>query len=264
MGPLPLKGILWWQGEANSAYNQTSYYACQFPALVNDWRERFTRGSGRAPASLFFGFVHLQAFSKYAAHNDTYDVPWFREAQLAALALPNVSAATAIDLGDPSSPYVDIHIRDKQPVGVRLAAAALSSALGVGAPSASPRFTSASCAATPRAGSGVKLSVVATFDAAAATAGLVLAPPAAGCPALVPVSDCSWLSILDSAGAWHNATAVEIGANAQGRPTVVFSADAPAGAAVRGHSYAWSTYPVPSLFTADAAHLPVLPWMAVC
>jgi sialate O-acetylesterase len=124
VGPLALMGTIWWQGEANAAFNQTAYYACQLPAVISSWRSHF---GGAA----WWGVVQLQAFSHYAAHNDTYDVPWFRDAQAAALALPNVTLATAIDLGDALSPYVNIHIRDKQPAGARLAAGALARVFGL-------------------------------------------------------------------------------------------------------------------------------------
>lgn len=75
--------------------------------MIADWRRKF------ALPSLLFLFVQLAAF-----HDDYSEI---RAAQLAALALPHVGFATAIDLGDPTSPYDPIHPRRKQEVGRRLA-----------------------------------------------------------------------------------------------------------------------------------------------
>ena len=50
-----------------------------------------------------------------------HDYTHLRQAQLAALQLPTVGMATAIDLGDMKSPNGGIHPRFKQEVGRRLA-----------------------------------------------------------------------------------------------------------------------------------------------
>lgn len=69
-----------------------------FPALIADWRVKFEL------PDLFFNFVQLAA---YGWHDYTH----LRQAQLAALQLPNVGMATAIDLGDMKSPNGGIHPR---------------------------------------------------------------------------------------------------------------------------------------------------------
>lgn len=100
-------GAIWYQGESNDS-DQNSY-ACRFPAMITDWRNKFDL------PDLSFFFVQLAAY-----HNrDTW--PNFRAAQLAATQLPKVGFATAIDIGDPSSPHESIHPRRKQEVGRRLA-----------------------------------------------------------------------------------------------------------------------------------------------
>ena len=86
-------------------------YACLFPALITDWRAQFNL------PDLGFFFVQLAA---YGWHDYTH----LRQAQLAALQLPTVAMATAIDLGDMKSPNGGIHPRLKQEVGRRLALAA--------------------------------------------------------------------------------------------------------------------------------------------
>ena len=54
-----------------------------------------------------------------------------RNAQMAGLLLPNVSYATAVDLGDRTSPYVSVHPRRKQEVCRRLSLQALKLQYGM-------------------------------------------------------------------------------------------------------------------------------------
>ena len=97
-------GAVWYQGEANAG--DPSSYACRFPAMIADWRKKF-----ELPDLSFF-FVQLAAYSS--------DYSLIRQAQMTALLLPKVGYATAIDLGDPTSPHGNIHPRRKQEVGRRL------------------------------------------------------------------------------------------------------------------------------------------------
>jgi sialate O-acetylesterase len=250
VGPFSFLGAIWWQGEANAAVNQTAYYACQLPALISSWRDHLP--------GLWFGVVQLQAFSKYAAHNDTYDVPWLRDAQAAALALPNVSLATAIDLGDPTQPCppCNIHNRNKQPAGARLAAGALALRFGRALPHASPRATGGACSA-----SGGSLRVVAAFDGAARAAGGLALRPRQPCPPAVPPQLCSGLGILGSDGVWRAADdGAAVGPEGD---SVAFAAPAPEGVRPVKHGYAWSAYPVPTIFTEEGG-LPALPWLLDC
>jgi sialate O-acetylesterase len=99
------KGVIWYQGEANAG--DPISYACRFPAMISDWRLKF-----QLP-DLSFVFVQLAGFQQ-----DNF--PLLRAAQMAALQIPNVGFATAIDLGDPSSTSGAIHPRRKQEVGRRL------------------------------------------------------------------------------------------------------------------------------------------------
>jgi sialate O-acetylesterase len=106
--PMRFVAALWYQGEANEK-NAISY-ACRFPAMISDWRVKFNL------PNLSFLYVQLAGFSA----GGTW--PWLRAAQDAALQLPGVGMATAIDLGDPSNKSNGpIHPRRKQEVGRRLA-----------------------------------------------------------------------------------------------------------------------------------------------
>lgn len=106
--PMRFAGAVWYQGEANS--DNATLYACRFPAMITNWRLKFNL------PNLTFLYVELAGFSQGSSW------PWVRSAQAAALSLPHVGRATAIDLGDvPEDPYNEIHPRRKQEVGRRLA-----------------------------------------------------------------------------------------------------------------------------------------------
>jgi sialate O-acetylesterase len=110
--PFSIKGVIWYQGEANSRSLESSLqYAALFKCLIQDWREKW--GEGDFP----FYFVQL---ASYDALKETKDGmvswPWIRESQSKALELPNTGMATAIDLGNPKS----VHPKNKYDVGVRL------------------------------------------------------------------------------------------------------------------------------------------------
>ena len=95
-------------------------------------------------------------------------------------------------------------------------------------------------------------------------------PPAAGglalrsrqpCPPPVPPELCSGLGILGSDGAWR---AADVGAavGADGA-SVAFAAAAPPGVQPVKHGYAWSAYPLPTIFTVEGER-PALPWLLDC
>eukprot|EP01047_Picozoa_sp_COSAG01_P047540 COSAG01_NODE_4552_length_4929_cov_144.720083_2_plen_531_part_00 len=108
--PMRFTAVLFYQGESNSLAGCPGAYSCLFPALIRDWRRAFGNDD------LGFFFVQL---ASYAWHDYTH----LRQAQLAALQLPTVGFATAIDLGDMHSPHGGIHPRLKQEVGRRLSLA---------------------------------------------------------------------------------------------------------------------------------------------
>lgn len=114
--PYPIKGVIWYQGESNAG--RAPQYRTLFPLLIDDWRSQW--GIGDFP----FLFVQLASFS--ASGSQPEDWPRLREAQLMTLSLPNTGMAVTIDIGDST----DIHPRNKQDVGYRLALAARKVAYG--------------------------------------------------------------------------------------------------------------------------------------
>jgi len=114
--PFPIKGAIWYQGEANANANPNgaSLYARAFQAMIRDWRRAW--GEGDFP----FLFVQLANFKASPAWAD------LREAQRQTLSLANTGMAVTIDIGNPDN----VHPTDKQDVGLRLALAARVIAYG--------------------------------------------------------------------------------------------------------------------------------------
>ncbi|UUO04515.1 sialate O-acetylesterase [Blastopirellula sp. J2-11] len=114
--PYPIAGVIWYQGEANTT--RAAQYHQLFPTLITDWREQW--GQRDFP----FLFVQLAPF-RYGPR-DPEACAELREAQRLTLQLPNTGMAVTTDIGD----IRDIHPRNKQDVGQRLALWALAQAYG--------------------------------------------------------------------------------------------------------------------------------------
>ncbi|XP_003796927.1 sialate O-acetylesterase isoform X1 [Otolemur garnettii] len=131
---MTLKGVIWYQGEANMNYN-TDLYNCTFPALIEDWRRTFHNGS-QGQTELFFPFGFVQLSSVLFEDNPDGGFPQIRWHQTADLGyvpnvkMPNTFMAVAMDLGDKDSPFGSIHPRDKDTVAYRLHLGARAVAYG--------------------------------------------------------------------------------------------------------------------------------------
>jgi sialate O-acetylesterase len=133
----PIKGVIWYQGESNANnVEQAAEYRGQFRTMIERWRAEW-RGNGGA--SFPFLWVQLPNWGP----RDTVpprDAAWatLRESQDSALALPNTGQVVAIDIGD----WDDLHPRNKQDVGARLALAARAVAYGQRLDASGPRYRS--------------------------------------------------------------------------------------------------------------------------
>jgi len=112
--PYTLKGMLWYQGEANSSDTRAPLYVHQLSALVTDWRARWGE-------ELPFAWVQLPNFSRPGE-----GWPLMRESMLKTLSLPKTGMAVTIDIGEAK----DIHPKNKQEVGRRLSLWALGNVYG--------------------------------------------------------------------------------------------------------------------------------------
>jgi sialate O-acetylesterase len=107
--PYAVRGILWYQGEANARPGKGDLYQHHLPLLVTDWRARWGE-------ELPFAWVQLPNFDR-----DGEDWLLVREAMRKTLRLPRTGMAITIDIGEAK----DIHPRNKQEVGRRLSLWAL-------------------------------------------------------------------------------------------------------------------------------------------
>lgn len=110
--PFALRGAIWYQGESN--VGRAAEYRTLFPAMIRDWRKRW--GQGDFP----FLFVQLASIGLVNAEPVEDAMAALREAQCSALTLPNTAMIVTVDIGD----EFNVHPRNKQDVGRRLAMAA--------------------------------------------------------------------------------------------------------------------------------------------
>ncbi len=114
--PYAIQGVLWYQGEANAT--RAEQYKKAFPLLISDWRNKWHQGD------FPFFFVQLSSFNEFGGNSKTGSY-WaeLREAQNFTLQnVANTGMCVTTDIGDPK----DIHPKNKQDVGYRLAAIALN------------------------------------------------------------------------------------------------------------------------------------------
>ena len=255
-GPTALRMVLWDQAESDS-YPQTpiGYYSCQTIAQINSWRALLRPPAAAAQLGpLPWVFLHLQPYhgSGPCCLED------LRQQQLAALMLPAVGVATAIDLGDIDSPYGDVHFRNKQVAGARAAAAALAVAYAPGAGSPeyaldypAPAFLSQQAFFVNATSTAT---IIVSFDHAGAAAQL-LANASVSCPDGTPPSNCTALEVLGSDGNTYPAASQAL-STIDG--TLTLTAVLPSGVYGVGSAYANSMWPRILLYSAQG--LPVLPW----
>ena len=122
----PLRGAIWYQGESN--HTEGMLYFEKKKALINGWRKLW--GQGDFP----FYFVQIAPF-QYGKEDPTV-LPTFWEAQEKVTELPNTGMVVISDIGN----LKDIHPRNKQDVGARLAAFALKNDYGLDVIAGGPVF----------------------------------------------------------------------------------------------------------------------------
>jgi sialate O-acetylesterase len=127
--PFGIKGAIWYQGESNAG--NAKQYQTLLPTLIKDWRTRFGVGD--------FPFLIVSLANFMAVQTSPVESGWaeLREAQwLTAHTLPKTGIAMAIDIGNAA----DIHPKNKQEVGRRLALAAEAIAYGQQIPYSGPMY----------------------------------------------------------------------------------------------------------------------------
>jgi len=108
--PFPIRGVIWYQGESNSALARAPLYNRVFSTMITDWRHQWAEGD--------FPFLFVQISNFKSGPGE--DWAELREQQLKTLSLVNTAMAVTIDIGNPDN----VHPTDKVDVGHRLALAA--------------------------------------------------------------------------------------------------------------------------------------------
>ena len=104
-----IRGVIWYQGEANIL--RAEQYRRLFPTLIGDWRGQWGQGD--------FPFYYVQLCPFRADPNQWAEL-W--DAQRQSMSVPNTGMVVTTDVGE----LRNIHPRNKQEVGRRLALWALS------------------------------------------------------------------------------------------------------------------------------------------
>lgn len=128
---LSIRGVIWYQGESNE--NNAEDYKTLLPTLIEDWRVKWN------DLQMPFYWVQLANY-KDKDTKPSVSSKWavVREAQDMALQLPNTAQVITTDIGDAK----DIHPKNKQDVGLRLALIALGKTYGKDVVFSGPRFQS--------------------------------------------------------------------------------------------------------------------------
>jgi sialate O-acetylesterase len=132
--PFAVRGAIWYQGESNA--DAATQYRTLFPDLIRDWR---THWNAKADGS-DFSFYFVQLANYMDRTNEPVQSGWaeLRDAQSNTLGVPGTGMASAIDIGDGGN----IHPRNKQDVGKRLALNALAKTYGQNVEYSGPTFQS--------------------------------------------------------------------------------------------------------------------------
>jgi sialate O-acetylesterase len=117
--PYAIRGAIWYQGESNAGNG--GIYGLQLATLIKDWRTRW--GQGDLP----FAWVQLPNYHALQT-KPVESTGWVlvREGMLKTLSLPHTGMAITVDVGEADN----IHPKNKQDVGKRLALWALASVYG--------------------------------------------------------------------------------------------------------------------------------------
>lgn len=126
--PYAIRGAIWYQGESNA--NLAFQYRDLLPLMIRDWRSRWGHT---------FDFYIVQLANYMARQAEPCESAWaeLREAQQLATRLERTGLATAIDIGMAD----DIHPKNKQEIGRRLALAARAQTYGERIEYSGPQYT---------------------------------------------------------------------------------------------------------------------------
>lgn len=244
---MPVRGFLWYQGCSN--VGRAVQYESLFQAMILDWQSRFNKNATIAPfpkpqpqgerrrfmrmtdsKAIPFYFVQIANYLSRKELQPESEWAAIREVQRKALQLDGVGMAVNIDIGMAN----DIHPKNKQEVGRRLALLALNRTYGREEACAAPDFSQM------RVADG---KATLTFF------------PVAGSDMLAENADIKGFTMAGPDHKWHVARAYTVGENQWMRRVVVECPEVAHPVAVR---YAWADNPECNLTTISG--LPVGPF----
>ncbi|WP_339733538.1 sialate O-acetylesterase [uncultured Gimesia sp.] len=114
--PYAMRGAIWYQGESN--HGEGMLYYEKMKALIGGWRDVWNQGE--------FPFLYVQIAPYHYGSESPSILPVFWEAQNKSLEIPNTGQVVIHDIGN----LKDIHPKNKQDVGARLALIALAKTYG--------------------------------------------------------------------------------------------------------------------------------------
>ncbi|MDE0736948.1 MAG: sialate O-acetylesterase, partial [Pirellulaceae bacterium] len=142
-----IRGAIWYQGERNShSISDGLLYGTQLKTMITDWRQRWGIGD--------FQFITVQLPNFKATQKEpVQSTGWVavRESELKTLRLPNTGIAITTDVGEAT----DIHPKNKQDVGHRLALWALGTTYRQEILYSGPLFSSLQLKAARRSAKGI-------------------------------------------------------------------------------------------------------------
>jgi len=117
--PYTICGAIWYQGESNAG--RAYQYRELFPTMIKCWWDSWGQND--------FPFLFVQLANYMKVQEEPGESAWaeLREAQTMTLDMPNTGMAVIIDIGEAD----DIHPKNKQDVGRRLALWALANTYGM-------------------------------------------------------------------------------------------------------------------------------------
>lgn len=117
---VPITGVIWYQGETNLNEDDNAYFQ-KMRVLIGGWRKLWQQGD--------FPFYYMQLANVTQPNPNPAggdNLARIRSGQLKAMSLPHTGMGCAIDIGEAD----DVHAKNKQDVGKRLALWALRNEYG--------------------------------------------------------------------------------------------------------------------------------------
>jgi len=142
--PFGIRGIIWYQGERNSKnVPQAMHYQQQLKTLIHFYRRHWNqRSEGHMPENFPFQITQLPSWhAPQSEPVEGLESPWVENRESMRLVrekIPNTFMAVSIDTGD----AVELHPKNKKPIGIRHALIALQNTYGKNVIGEGPRYHS--------------------------------------------------------------------------------------------------------------------------